>query len=324
MININKKFYKLTTLLIMLCLCFVVTGCKKNVQSSQDGWTCTCGTVNTSNFCSNCGTAKPVWTCSCGTENTGNFCGNCGKQKGEQQEQNKKVEQNQESNMNQTEIEEKTSNTSNPFINAEVGDYVKFGNYPQTAEGKEQPIEWRVLAKENNKMLVISRYGLDAKRFDDDSNVWANSEIRQWLNGDFYNKVFTEKEKKLINHSNLSDVATTDNVFLEKANDIMSLLSDVGTTDNVFLLSEEEVENYFANDEERRCKATEYAVKNGAFVVDSSFGDNAGYSDWWLRSPNLNYSSRVYIVNIGGFVKYGDVYCDFKLVRPALWIKLNN
>ena len=44
------------------------------------GWTCTCGTVNTGNFCGNCGAKKPSaeWTCTCGTVNTGNFCSNCG------------------------------------------------------------------------------------------------------------------------------------------------------------------------------------------------------------------------------------------------------
>ena len=49
-------------------------------QSSS--WTCSCGAVNSGNFCSNCGKPKPQpssWTCSCGTENTGNFCCNCGK-----------------------------------------------------------------------------------------------------------------------------------------------------------------------------------------------------------------------------------------------------
>ena len=302
MTNINENKYKLATLLIMLCLCFVVTGCKKNVQSSQDGWTCICGTVNTSNFCSNCGTAKPVWTCSCGTENTGNFCGNCGKQKGEQQEQNKKVEQNQESNKKQIVAEEKTSTNSNPFTNAKVGDYVNFGNYPQTAEGEEKPIEWQVLAKEDNKMLVLSKYGLDAKRFDDDSNDWKNSEIRQWLNSDFYNKVFTEKEKKYISPSNLSDV---------------------GTSDNVFLLSKEEAETYFANDDARRCKASKYAVKNGAYVYDGPFGGKAGYSFWWLRSPYPDNSSLVYDVHSDGCIDdYYDVDYDNFLVRPALWINL--
>ncbi len=43
-------------------------------------WTCSCGTVNTGNFCSNCGQKKPSadWTCSCGTVNSGKFCSNCG------------------------------------------------------------------------------------------------------------------------------------------------------------------------------------------------------------------------------------------------------
>ncbi len=47
---------------------------------SAAGWTCSCGTTNTGNFCSNCGQPKPSadWTCSCGTVNSGKFCSNCG------------------------------------------------------------------------------------------------------------------------------------------------------------------------------------------------------------------------------------------------------
>ncbi len=52
---------------------------------SANSWTCSCGTVNTGNFCMNCGNKKPEapasWTCSCGTVNTGNFCMNCGNKK---------------------------------------------------------------------------------------------------------------------------------------------------------------------------------------------------------------------------------------------------
>ncbi len=195
-----------------------------------------------------------------------------------------------------------TSKANSAFKNAKVGDYIKFGNYPQTSSGQNQPIEWQVLSKENNKMLVISRYGLDAKRFDSSSNNWSNSEIRKWLNGDFYNKAFTDQEKKSINLSNLSDV---------------------GTTDNVFFLSKQEAEKYFANDESRKCKATEYAVKNGAWVADSSYGDNAGYSVWWLRSPEPNFSNVVYIVDYGGRLgSYNYVYYVISLARPALSLNL--
>ena len=51
-------------------------------QAGSNTWNCPqCGTVNTGNFCNNCGTKKPSasWTCpQCGTVNEGNFCNNCG------------------------------------------------------------------------------------------------------------------------------------------------------------------------------------------------------------------------------------------------------
>ncbi len=48
---------------------------------SAAAWTCSCGTANSGNFCTNCGQPKPAvnWTCSCGAVNSGNFCTNCGK-----------------------------------------------------------------------------------------------------------------------------------------------------------------------------------------------------------------------------------------------------
>ena len=173
---------------------------------------------------------------------------------------------------------------------------IKFGNYPQTSNDDILPIEWLVLAKEENKMLLLSKYGLDCKIFDVDSNNWENSEIRKWLNGEFYNKAFNEKERKYINSLNLSDV---------------------GTTDNVFLLSYKEAEKYFANDNARMCKSTEYTVKNGAWKSDE------GYGYWWLRSPNLDYSNLVYRVgSLGVIVDCNCVFDDSNLVRPALWVKI--
>jgi membrane protease subunit (stomatin/prohibitin family) len=55
----------------------------QQAQAQQAGsWKCSCGTVNTGNFCNNCGGQKPApagqWRCSCGAVNTGNFCNNCG------------------------------------------------------------------------------------------------------------------------------------------------------------------------------------------------------------------------------------------------------
>ena len=156
--------------------------------------------------------------------------------------------------------------------------------------------------------MVISRYGLDVKHFDNDSNVWAESEICNWLNVDFYNTAFDETEKSFIKPVNIVDDS----------------YDFSGSDYNVFLLSKAEVENteYFANADARRCEATAYAVKNVAYVASN------GYSYWWLRSPSLDFSpnpdfsNRVYFVNIDGLIYEYDVYFDYSLVRPALWINL--
>lgn len=48
-------------------------------------WNCTCGRVNISNYCTNCGNKRPMverWTCSrCGYLSYWNFCGKCGSPK---------------------------------------------------------------------------------------------------------------------------------------------------------------------------------------------------------------------------------------------------
>jgi membrane protease subunit (stomatin/prohibitin family) len=61
------------------------------VNAPSGSWKCSCGAVNTGNFCQNCGGKKPEvtvgadggkWFCSdCGTPNTAKFCQNCGKPK---------------------------------------------------------------------------------------------------------------------------------------------------------------------------------------------------------------------------------------------------
>ena len=229
-----------------------------------------------------------------------------------------------------TEPEPSPSPTENPFANAQVGDFVEFGSYPQTSVGEEpnikwpkQPIEWKVLARdENNKrILLLSRYGLDVKAFDDESpysNVWGSSKICTWLNGDnegdFYNTAFDETEKGFIKPVGI--------VFNNDGTDYYDFNS---ATYNVFLLSKAEAENteYFADNGARQCEPTAYAVKNGAAV------DEYGYWYWWLRSPNPDDGNLVYgVLDDGRIINYYDVSSGgslarpIDLARPALWINL--
>ena len=195
--------------------------------------------------------------------------------------------------------------------NAQVGDYITFGSYEQDnniSNGKED-IEWLVLEVRDGKALVISKYALDCKQYNEEyvDTSWENCTLRAWLNNDFYNTAFSDTEK--------NEICTT-NIIAE---DNFESGTDAGndTQDKVFLLSISEVETYFSSDEERMCKPSKYAINNGVFEYVDSYEGNCW---WWLRSPGtaLNYASYIYG---GGIVVYDGEGVDFgHAIRPAMWI----
>ena len=67
------------------------------------------------------------------------------------------------------------------------------------------PLRWKILAIEDDKALIITNMGIDAKSFHNVQSPcnWENSSIRNWLNTEFYNAAFNETEKQLIVESNL-------------------------------------------------------------------------------------------------------------------------
>ena len=195
--------------------------------------------------------------------------------------------------------------------NSEVGDVVWFGAYEQdnnTSNGKED-VEWIVLAKENGKALVISKYALDCQPYNTSYTdvTWENCSLRKWMNGTFLNNAFSTDEQ--------AKIATT-TVSADK-NPEHSTNPGNATTDKVFLLSITEAEKYFSSDSARQCKPTKHAVANGAYVTI----DN-GFCWWWLRSSGYGQFSADAVASGGWVSGYGvddDDYC----VRPAMWIDLN-
>lgn len=139
------------------------------------------------------------------------------------------------------------------FAKANVGDTITFGSYEQDSEKWEhkEPIEWLVLAREKDKMLVISKYCLDVKNYFDSSVVWKNSPIRTWLNDTFINYAFSTEEIKLI----LNTVTNTLKKIFAYRNEKYHLLDN----DKLFLLDEEEAEKYFVSDIQRVACPTKYA-----------------------------------------------------------------
>ena len=178
----------------------------------------------------------------------------------------------------------------------DVGESVWFGNYPQNIDGTQKPIEWIILKREGNKALLLSKYVLDAKKYNRTWKdiTWETSSIRRWLNKDFYALAFNDIEQKRI----------MEKYFYK--NDI---------TDKVFLLSVGAVESLFKNDEERKAKATEYARKKGLTEHETKC------SVWWLQSSDIsNWDAPV--VSDRGWISSSRANHEYEGVRPALWINL--
>ena len=76
----------------------------------------------------------------------------------------------------------------------DAGKFMTFGTY----DGK--PIEWIILSSDSDTYLLISKYILDARPYDTSHQElkWENSELRKWLNEDFYDQAFNDEEKAYI------------------------------------------------------------------------------------------------------------------------------
>lgn len=198
---------------------------------------------------------------------------------------------------------------------AAVGDKITFGTYEQdnvTSNGTEN-IEWLVLARENNKILVISDKALDRQLYDNADVTWENCSLRKWLNDSFLNAAFSEEERALIQSTTLS----------ADKNPEYSTDPGTATTDKVFLLSINEAEKYFNSDEARKCAPTAYAKAQGALTSSDVYETPSGAATcwWWLRSPGYSQKGAA-IVNCDGSVYYFGYGVDYDdvSVRPALWI----
>ena len=216
--------------------------------------------------------------------------------------------------------QQKISEKTEFLKSVEVGDTVTFGTYEQDdniSNGKED-IEWLVLAKEENKIFVISDKALDCKLYDTSytSVTWETCSLRAWLNNDFFNTAFDAAEKKMIMNTKVS------------ADKNPEYDTDPGneTTDKLFLLSISEVTEYFDDDESRKCVPTAYAKARGAYTSNRNktvSGEETCW--WWLRSPGdiqstvafINYDGSVYKFGSSAYRNYDDA------VRPAMWITID-
>nr|MCR5296449.1 DUF6273 domain-containing protein [Clostridiales bacterium] len=191
-----------------------------------------------------------------------------------------------------------------------VGNVVEFGSYYRDNNRDKDPIEWIVIAASENSVQLVARYGIETRRFQGDwcTAEWEKSSLRQWLNEEWFQDVFSDEEQKAV------EITTVDN-GPDQGVPGWHGVNGVTTQDRVFLLSFAEVSRLLAA-EEKICRATEYAKGRGAFVRRGDLGI------WWLRSPGRNGNNEAYINTDGTCHEY-DAMNAGVMVRPSIRIRLD-
>ena len=173
-------------------------------------------------------------------------------------------------------------------------------------------IEWLVLDVRDGKTLILSNEILTNRAYHPEvaDITWAESDIRQYLNGEFYESTFSADEKARIAETQLSN----------KPNQWYGTEGGSDTTDKVFLLSIEEVVKYFGDSGQLANRPDDEGLP--AYFMHDEYSpariavnqDTGEAASWWLRSPGGSSNRAVYVGKYGRiyitddpFVNYADI-----------------
>ena len=221
-----------------------------------------------------------------------------------------------------------------------------------------EPIRWRILSTDGENVFILcdsiianmayqveyyNQYfvltGTESNEICE--NNYKYSEVRRWLNENFYSTAFNELQQALIR------TTIVDNSPESTGNSVNEYACE-DTEDKVFLLSYEEAKSietdllssvyksrqkgdYMrATDTEgggmpcipRQVQTSDYSRATGAYM--STYNKYYGSGQWWLRSPTYYGSGySLYAVESCGYI-YGTNfnYSEFGVV-PAMWISLS-
>lgn len=200
------------------------------------------------------------------------------------------------------------------FQNLQAGDVIKFGEYEQdnNLENGKEAIDWIVLEVQDDQAFVLSEKCLDARIFSEtrEMSEWTDSNIRNWLNGDFMQTAF---------FSNLQDLIVYKEIKNERDPYYAVSYGEEDTLDYVFLLSYNEAIQYLKN---KTAYGTLYACEqyNKKHTYLTASPDKEQW--WWLRTIAYDGAARMGFNDMtGGAVEKSSI-TDAELVRPAMRIDL--
>lgn len=255
-----------------------------------------------------------------------------------------------------TEVITEESNTEEPepattealetvtLKDAEIGDIVQMGTYEQDGDAEtEDPICWDVLDKDGDAVLLISHDVIAYQRFSDSRKcvIWEDSEIRTWLNQEFYAEAFDEEEQASIRETTLENLSTVGfAAHVDPSGDVQVRESRPDTKDKIFLLSWKEAEQYYGNRltdasvlgrrpsrtvlQKRKAIFTDLIIEElpAMYPYSRHLPDGTERLSWMLRSTGMK-DYNILVIGYKG--KWDQDYPDsYNGVRPAMWVNVGD
>ena len=255
-----------------------------------------------------------------------------------------------------TEVATEESNTEEPepattealetvvLKDAEIGDIVQMGTYEQDGDAEtEDPICWDVLDKDGDAMLLISHDVIAYQRFSDSLKcvIWEDSQIRSWLNQEFYAEAFDEEEQASIRETTLENLSTVGfAAHVDPSGDVQVRESRPDTKDKIFLLSWKEAEQYYGNRltdasvlgrkpsravlQKREAIFTDIIIEElpAMYPYSRHLADGTERLPWMLRSTGMK-DYNILVIGYEG--KWDQDYPDsYNGVRPAMWVNVGD
>ena len=229
-----------------------------------------------------------------------------------------------------------TGDKTERFAQYGVGDTIQFGSYQQsTFSDEKEPIEWLILDVHQGKALLISKQILDYLGFVSEyysaEEDWANCSLREWLNQEFLDTAFSEKEKEMILTVPVDDWVrcTFNDTYLR--NVVRGDETKI-TDDKVFLLGIDEA----CESDLSHPKLLDILADASATMYAESKNDFAPYASiqgWWLRTGG-DYTTHAAYAFCSSHTPYHPEYDDYgeaeyfgnglksisQGIRPAIWI----
>lgn len=255
-----------------------------------------------------------------------------------------------------TEVITEESNTEEPepattealetvtLKDAEIGDIVQMGTYEQDGDAEtEDPICWDVLDKDGDAVLLISHDVIAYQRFSDSRKcvIWEDSEIRTWLNQEFYAEAFDEEEQASIRETTLENLSTVGfAAHVDPSGDVQVRESRPDTKDKIFLLSWKEAEQYYGNRltdasvlgrrpsravlQKRKAIFTDLIIEElpAMYPYSRHLPDGTERLSWMLRSTGMK-DYNILVIGYEG--KWDQDYPDsYNGVKPAMWVNVGD